>query len=223
MPKPKGNNKKNVMPVFRIFCEGEKTEPYYIRGYVNNFHSDKRSIIVVENTNKNTPVQLVDVAVESKCGGHEADWIWVVYDRESEAKYSDSLHAEARKKAKDNNINIAFSNVCFEFWLLIHFEYTTAGYTSCDDLLHNSRLREKLSSIGIKDYEKGLPTLFDKLKDKVNDAMKNSEKLVHWDNKILDAMLIQKLYSCIKLGMHGRIQRKINSDVITDKTVNHIF
>ena len=79
--------------------------------------------------------------------------------------------------AKDNNINIAFSNVCFEFWLLIHFEYTTAGYTSCDDLLHNSRLREKLSSIGIKDYEKGLPTLFDKLKDKVNDAMKNSEKL----------------------------------------------
>lgn len=177
MPKPKGNNKKNVMPVFRIFCEGEKTEPYYIRGYVNNFHSDKRSIIVVENTNKNTPVQLVDVAVESKCGGHEADWIWVVYDRESEAKYSDSLHAEARKKAKDNNINIAFSNVCFEFWLLIHFEYTTAGYTSCDDLLHNSRLREKLSSIGIKDYEKGLPTLFDKLKDKVNDAMKNSEKL----------------------------------------------
>ena len=67
--------------------------------------------------------------------------------------------------------------MCFEFWLLIHFEYTTAGYTSCDDLLHNSRLREKLSSIGIKDYEKGLPTLFDKLKDKVNDAMKNSEKL----------------------------------------------
>ena len=177
MPKPRGGNKKNVLPVFRIFCEGAKTEPYYINGYINNFYSEKRSIIVVADTNKNTPVQLIDVAIESKCGGHKDDWIWVVYDRESVGKYPDRLHAEARKKADDNGINIALSNVCFEFWLLIHFGYTSAGYTSCEDLLHRSKLKEYLSVVGVKDYEKGLPTLFEHLKGKVDDAIKYSKKL----------------------------------------------
>jgi hypothetical protein len=178
VPKPKKSNKQSVKPVFKMFCEGEKTEPLYIKGYINYFHSDKRSIIVVEDTNKNTPVQLVDVAINAKAQGNDKDVIWVVFDRESEVKYGHELHAEARQKALANGIQIAFSNVCFEFWILLHFRYTAGSYSSYDDLKNNSSLSNDLLTIGIKNYDKALPILFDKLKDLVPDAIYNSKRLM---------------------------------------------
>lgn len=177
MPKKKKKKLIPVLPVFRIFCEGEKTEPLYIKGYINFFHSEKRNVIVVEDSNKNTPVQLVDLAVDAKKCGYKDDVIWVVFDRESEAKYSHELHAKARKKAKDNGIEIAFTNVCFEYWLLLHFVYTNASYSSCDDLLKNSPLKDELKKIGIDSYDKGYASLFDKLKDKIPHALENAKKL----------------------------------------------
>jgi hypothetical protein len=178
VPKPKKSNRQSVKPVFKMFCEGEKTEPLYIKGYINYFHSDKRNIIVVEDTNKNTPVQLVDVAINAKAQGNDKDVIWVLFDRESEVKYEHELHAGARQKALANGIQIAFSNVCFEFWILLHFRYTTGSYSSYDDLKKNSSLSRDLQTIGIKNYDKALPILFDKLKDLVPDAITNSKRLV---------------------------------------------
>ncbi|AIV05916.1 hypothetical protein LA59_10720 [Vibrio harveyi] len=177
MPKKKKKKIIPVLPVFRMFCEGEKTEPLYIKGYIDHFHSEKRNVIVVEDSNKNTPVQLVETAVDAKRCGHKDDVIWVVFDRESEAKYSHELHAKARKKAQDNGIEIAFTNVCFEYWLLLHFVYTTACYSSCDDLLKNSPLKSELKKIGIDNYDKGYASLFDKLKDKIPLALDNAQKL----------------------------------------------
>ena len=160
-----------------MFCEGEKTEPLYIRGYINHFHSEKRNIILVEDTNKNTPVQLVDEAITAKNQGNENDIIWVVFDRESEAKYSHELHQQARQKANANGIKIAFSNVCFEYWILLHFGFTAGSFGSYDDLKRNSALSRHLNNIGISNYDKAFPTLFDKIKEKVPDAITNSNRL----------------------------------------------
>jgi len=178
MPKKKKTNFKKLKPVFHIFCEGEKTEPYYIRGYINHFHSDKRNLIVIENSKKNTPVQLVHEAVEKRKKSNLNDIFWVVFDRESVAKYSHELHLKARKKANDNGIEIAFSNICFEFWLLLHFVYSSASYENCDDLLKHSPLRSKFSERGIKNYDKGLACLFDSIKEDVPIAFKNAERIM---------------------------------------------
>jgi len=177
VPKKKKSNTQSVKPVFKMFCEGEKTEPLYIRGYINHFHSDKRSIILVEKTNKNTPVQLVEVAITAKEQGSENDIVWVVFDRESEAKYTHELHAKAREKALANGIQIAFSNVCFEFWILLHFGYTSGCYSSYEDLKKRSALVQNLQKVGIQNYDKALPILFDKVKELVPNAIKNSEQL----------------------------------------------
>jgi hypothetical protein len=178
MPKKKRTKATRVvLPVFRIFCEGEKTEPLYIKGYINHFHSEKRNILVVEKTNKNTPVQLVEVAIEAKKSGNTNDIVWVVFDREAVSKYSHELHAQARQKADANGIEIAFSNVCFEYWILLHFNFTAASYSSCANLLKESNLKSDIKTIEINDYDKGLVILFDKLKEKVPTAIKNAKKL----------------------------------------------
>ena len=165
MPKKKPRNGKKINSVFHIFCEGEKTEPYYIRAYIDHYHSDKRNLLVVEDTKKNTPVQLVDYAIDFKKHCNNGDIFWVVFDRESTIKYSHELHLKAKKKAKDNGIEIAFSNVCFELWLLLHLTYSTACYKNCNDLVKQSQLKTILRQRGIKDYDKGYAYLFDKLKD----------------------------------------------------------
>ena len=177
MPKKKPRNKKPVRPVFHIFCEGEKTEPYYIKGYLAHNYSDKKNIIL-EDTNKTTPMQLVEAAVKHKADeGKKGDVYWVVFDREAVTTYSHEFHLKAKALADKHNIEIAFSNVCFEFWLLLHFEYSTAGYESCDDFLKKSELKSLLKQEGINDYDKGDPHLFNALKNYVDKAIKNSRQV----------------------------------------------
>jgi len=178
MPKKKPKKKISLTPVFHIFCEGEKTEPYYIKNYISHFHSEKRNIILVEDTKKNTPVQLVEVARDHKAKGFKKDVFWVVFDRESVSKYPHELHLKARSIAKKHHIEIAFSNVCFEFWLLLHFQYSTASYDSCDDLLNRSQLKSLLKEKGIKDYDKGFFSLFEHLKEDIPNAISNAEKVM---------------------------------------------
>lgn len=178
MPKKRGTNKKDtqrLLPVIHIFCEGAKTEPLYINGYVNKEHPNLRrlKLIDVKKTNKNTPVQLVKEAKKLKRNSDipEHDSIWVVYDRESPAKYDNCLHAQAFAQAKANDIKVAISNVCFELWIFLHVcDKFNASYLSYDDLLKNSRLKNGLKKLGIKDYEKADAKIFEAISEKISTA-----------------------------------------------------
>ncbi|MCD4727615.1 MAG: RloB family protein, partial [Pirellulales bacterium] len=44
------------------------------------------------------------------------DSVWCVFDIDDHPKV-----AEAKVTARDNNIDLAISNPCFEIWLLLHF------------------------------------------------------------------------------------------------------
>ena len=59
MPKPKKSGKKTkVAPVFKIFCEGDKTERYYVQKYIDRYHSAHRGVLLVPKARTNTPVSL---------------------------------------------------------------------------------------------------------------------------------------------------------------------
>jgi hypothetical protein len=114
MPKPRKKSERKVKTKIYIFCEGRKTEPNYIRAYIRHFHpacvrlKDAERPVEIKDTVKNTPKELVEAAVKfSKTAEHEEDSIWVMYDRESAAKYSDDNHQTAWHKAKNNNIKMA--------------------------------------------------------------------------------------------------------------------
>ena len=162
---------RQILPVLHIFCEGSASEPNYLKRYKTLFCKEKASI-AIEPTDKTTPVQLVEEAIrlkESPLVG-KGDEFWVVYDRESPQKYDEKFHAAARIKAKMHGINIALSNVCFEVWLLLHFQPTCAACDSCDELT-----RRKDFKLHFPDYEKGSPCLF--TSDQINEARKNAKKL----------------------------------------------
>lgn len=182
---PKRRNTKPVRklpPVLHIYCEGEKTEPNYLNSYLEKHHPTNRrlKVIKIEKTKKNTPCQLVDEAVTKKMSRDtpEHDLFWVVYDREGESKYSDSLHAMALTKAEANGVEVALSNVCFEVWLLCHLEYSTAQYSCYDDLKSNSNLDKNIKKLGFPDgYTKCDKSICDKLMEHVAIAKGNARRM----------------------------------------------
>lgn len=180
MPKKRARPVRQPKPVMHIYCEGEKTEPNYINGYINSKHQGNRrlKIIRIEKTSKNTPIQLVEEALKQQKSRStpKEDIFWVVYDRESNQKYPDDLHNKAYEKA-GSRVEVAISNVCFEIWILLHFQEVTAPYRNYEDLYKNSQLCNHFEKIGFKKYEKNSASLYSLLDAMVDDAKIRAEKM----------------------------------------------
>lgn len=162
MPRPRKGSVRSVKRRVFIFCEGEKTEPNYIRAYIRQFHpvcarlKDAEKPVSLKGTKKNTPKQLVDEAVDfAKSLDFKKDQVWVMYDRESRAKYTDDNHAQAWMRAERHGVKVALSNVCFEYWLLLHLTETSQPANSFSDLVGRPVFKEAFRQIGFKSYEKG--------------------------------------------------------------------
>ena len=146
--------KKSLRPVFYIFCEGTKTEPFYLDHYIKQHCSFFRSIqikrikldniVKIFKNTKTDPISLVTLAIKQKnsSSSSKIDKYWCVYDREARNEVPDKIHIQAFEDAEKNDIKVAFSNVCFEVWLLLHKQNTCAQYVSCNDLFKKSALTQ---------------------------------------------------------------------------------
>jgi hypothetical protein len=180
MPKKRLSNTESVFRRMHIYCEGKKTEPNYIRSYIQDRFGDRlRDVVIVENAKTNTPIQLVKEAIRGKeSGAHpEGDTYWAVYDRESPAKYKDSLHDEAYYLAAQNGINISLTSVCFEYWLILHFVQSNAPYSCYDDLISKSCLKDKFKALTGQKYEKGSSSIYRLVSKDVEEAKKRAIRI----------------------------------------------
>lgn len=113
-------------PVILIVCEGEKTEPQYLRGFERQCRN-ARLVIQIAPEHGIAPKALVDAAKRRKTEAArvanrqrdknlEFDSVWCVFDIDDHSRVPD-----ARQMARDNGIELAISNPCFELWLALHF------------------------------------------------------------------------------------------------------
>ena len=162
----KKNKRRQLLPKFLILCEGAKTERQYFNNYISDNGYGKNRLITVKviDTEKNTARELVKEGIKLK--ELKDDKIWVVFDKDGYTK-----HAEAFSLAERKDINIAFSSICFETWVLMHFEYTTAAFLNYNDLF------KKKLKLHLPEYDKGDSGLYNKIKDRMLTAIQNSEKL----------------------------------------------
>lgn len=168
---------KPVKKTLVVFSEGEKTEPNYLNGYKGDHAVDPRSIIV-KNSKNTDPKGIINDAIKYKQENKlsKDDQLWVIFDRESVSKYTHKYHKEATQLATSRGVNIAFSNVCFEQWLIYHFSASTRSYSSYANLISESELITKLSEISITSYEKG-ENIYSRLKDKIDTAKANAKAI----------------------------------------------
>lgn len=124
-------------------------------------------------------MQLVNEAIKLKKSNVSLpdDEFWVVYDREAPSKYPDALHMAAWQKATKNNVNVSLSNVCFEYWILIHLVDTHAPYSCFDELRKHSDLNKKMKELCGKSYDKCESSIFQILRERVPEARRRAKKL----------------------------------------------
>jgi hypothetical protein len=160
---------------FLVVTEGEKTEPNYLRALCRRL-SLSTAEVVVHHPEATDPKSLTDAAIGlSKVRKQEArnsllvpyDEVWVVYDLERPHDERRQLHKSQQGKQKAHGVRVATSDPCFEYWLLLHFQYTTRPFT---DYNHVVRALKK----HLPDYEKA-SNIHDSVLCRTPDAVKNAE------------------------------------------------
>ena len=116
---------------FLVFCEGEKTEPAYLKALKRD--SAVRDVASVdirvdEETSGSVPLTLVEAAAKARARSSgkdgEIDEVWCIFDVEWPQNHPNLARALAR--ARESGVRVAVSNPCFELWLALHFEDHTA-------------------------------------------------------------------------------------------------
>jgi hypothetical protein len=115
-----------------VVTEGEKTEPKYVDALRRRLHLATTEVVVC-HADGTDPGRIVDCAIsmrEERQGkarrgdGFEYGDVWTVFD--SEQRVGTPALTNALRRADDHGIRVALSSPCFEYWLVLHFEYTTA-------------------------------------------------------------------------------------------------
>ena len=117
---------------FRVYCEGERTEPDYLEALKQEpdvHDAASVDIQIAEDPQGAVPFTLVSAAVDFKSRSSEEageiDEIWCLFDVECPDNHPNLK--EAVDLANRDNIGLAISNPCFELWLALHFE----DHTDC--------------------------------------------------------------------------------------------
>ena len=154
-----------------ILCEGESEKIYLIGLKSDYFNRSNLSGVKIEIfTPESNPVGLVEEAkrqIRKERGTYPYNSVWVVFDKDSHPYIPRAFDIAG---GHNPPINIAFSNICFEYWVLLHFEQTNRAYQSCDALISYFRQRRYI------DYEKTKNNYL-LLKVNVDTALNNADWL----------------------------------------------
>lgn len=152
---------------FLIVCEGTETEPNYFKSfrvttakiYVKGFGRDPNQLLIEAK-------KLEEKEKQAKAW-EKGDQVWCVFDRD---KWKEKDFNKAIIDAKKEGFRVAYSNLQFELWYILHFEYFNTAVPKAEYC-------KKLSKLLKNKYEKNSRNMYDKLLNKQETAIKNAERL----------------------------------------------
>ncbi|MEZ5509902.1 MAG: RloB family protein [Gammaproteobacteria bacterium] len=169
--------KRETYAKILIVCEGEKTEPNYFTGARDHYRLNTANVEICGECGSD-PRSVVTYAKqryrEERDAGDPFNKVYCVFDKDSHAGYSPALNELASAAPKGTFIAIN-SIPCFEYWLLLHFTYTTKPYNALPDKSTGDQVLQDLK-VYMPDYEKGQQDVFAALRDQLDYAKANAER-----------------------------------------------
>ena len=161
--------------VILIVCEGEKTEPIYFNELKKAFRLSNANIKVCGRGSD--PLSVVDFAIETYRKEPEFDRVYCVFDRDRHTTYHMALDKIRHTGLSKRSRIFAIPSVpCFEFWLLLHFTYTTRQFDAPPGDSICSKVVEELMNY-LPAYRKEQQDFFYKMQDKLDNAISNSRRV----------------------------------------------
>ena len=110
-----------------IACEDQTTEPEYFKEYKDSFEAiwPKETLFLKPIGTGRNSLGVVQQAIEERSKlKTTVDQTWAVFDKDDLDKSEGNINRfnEAFTLGKQKKVQIAYSNECFELWLLLHFE-----------------------------------------------------------------------------------------------------
>ena len=174
-------------PRILIVCEDEKSSRFYLLGLVKEL---RLSTVDIIHGNSN-PSSILEVAryeyTVASQRGDAYDRVYCVFDRDSHVTFDNTCqelkqcHEGGYKKSNIKIPSKVFfpaitTTPCYEFWLLLHFTYSTKPYHSTGAQSPCDTANSDLKSHHPK-YDKADKGIFQKLKDKLPVAIQNAKQL----------------------------------------------
>lgn len=153
--------KRETYAKILIVCEGEKTEPNYFAGARDYYKLNTANVEVCGECGSD-PVSVVSFAKqryrEERDAGDAFNKVFCVFDRDTHPNYAQALNAIASAAPKDTFIAIN-SVPSFEYWLLLHFIYSTKPYLALPRKSSGEQVLDDLRQY-FPDYAKGKQSVF---------------------------------------------------------------
>lgn len=156
-----------------IVCEGSKTEPNYFREIID-FLKLNSANVEVDGKSDSSPRSVVAHAIERYQADNEFDRVYCVFDRDEHSTFDEALQ-RIRTSAKAPLYAIV-SIPCFEYWLLLHFEFSSRPYARAGGRSPADCAIEDLKRY-VPDYSKGSNKTFQKLRDKLDVAIERAKRI----------------------------------------------
>ncbi len=166
------HGKRSPNQYILIVCEGKETEPNYFESLRNHLKLPTVSVKIIGRAG--APISLVKEA-QAQINKRKQDRqhpgfedIWCVFDVEN--PYLNPTFNEAVKIADQEQYHLAISNPAFEFWYILHFEYTDRPFDN------GMQVKEYLKRHYIPDYQPS-KKIFNELILSIDKARKHACKL----------------------------------------------
>lgn len=122
-------------------CGGERTEPAYLTALKRSLRNPRVHIRIMASGG--SPVDMVLLAdKKARAEPDEYDQVWCVVDVD---QFDVAVAAESSAAI---GVELAVSNPCFEFWLLLHHKNCAAPLPCCKDVM--TRLRKCLPGYDLR-------------------------------------------------------------------------
>ena len=157
-----------------ISCEGSKSERYYFEAIHEAIQDAEQFELRVypndtDEQPKSDPLGLIQVARRHN-NAQQYDELWAVYDKDGYTKHAEAVKS-AQAEPHQKLVNIAFSSIAFEHWLLLHFERNLEPFPKSRDVIEH--LKQHLPA-----YHKGTEYakyfLYEETQELLPTALKNA-------------------------------------------------
>jgi hypothetical protein len=156
-----------------IVCEGEKTEPQYFQELVDHYEIHSANVKISGECGSD-PLSVVTHGLDLYQNEKDADSgafdrVFCVFDRDAHPNYQAAVQKVQGQKLKD--VFFAITSVpSFEYWFLLHYDYTTAPYSAVGGTSSGAAVVAALKKFWT-DYTKGANGTFEHLLNLRNDEL----------------------------------------------------
>lgn len=163
-----------------ILCEGEKTEPLYLKSLVDSLGLTTADVEVCGECDS-APTSVVEFGKEKLTSDSDFEFIYFVFDRDSHGDYDKALNAikglQSQTRFKGKTVAAITSIPCFEIWFLLHFEEHKRPYNAgrskspCGNLISTLKKETEFNN-----YEKSNSSYFELLHGRLPQAKINAHR-----------------------------------------------